>query len=71
MAKKLCFVVTDAISFNVLYRGQLEYLANSGCELTLICGGSSAQLDTLRARNIGRVIDYGLVRSPSVWRDLL
>lgn len=71
LAKKLCFVVTDAISFNVLYRGQLEYLANSECELTLICGGSSEQLDTLRARNIGRVIDYGLVRSPSVWRDLL
>ena len=64
-------MVTDAISFNVLYRGQLEYLAESGCDLTLICGGENSELDILRARNVGTVIDYGLVRKPSVWPDLL
>lgn len=64
-------MVTDAISFNVLYRGQLEYLADSGCDLTLICGGESSELDILRARNVGTVIDCGLVRKPSVWPDSL
>lgn len=71
MTKKLCFIVTDAISFNVLYRGQLEYLAASGCELTLICGGDSAEMETLRARNLGRVLDYRLVRRPNIGKDLL
>lgn len=69
MRRRLCFVVTDALSFNVLYRGQLEYLHSEGFDLTLICGGSDDQLDSLRARNVGRVVDLGLVRAPSLWAD--
>lgn len=69
MSRRLCFVVTDAISFNVLYRGQLEYLLGEGFELTLICGGSDGELESLRSRNVGRVIDFGLVRVPSLWAD--
>lgn len=69
MARKLCFVVTDAISFNVLYRGQLECLLAEGFDLTMICGGSANELDSLRTRNVGRVLDLGLVRGPSPWAD--
>ena len=69
MGRKLCFIVTDAISFNVLYRGQLEYLVAEGFELTLICGGSVDEINSLRARNVGRVIGLGLVRAPSLWTD--
>lgn len=71
LAKNFCFVITDAISFNVLYRDQLEYLVDNGCNLTLICGGSSVEVDNLRERKVGKVIDYGLVRKPSVWLDSL
>ena len=38
--KNLAMIVTDAISFNVLYRGQLEHLRDSGMRLTLFCGQS-------------------------------
>ena len=69
MSRRLCFVVTDAMSFNVLYRGQLEYLRRDGFDLTLICGGSNDQLNSLRARKVGRVVDLGLVRPPSLWAD--
>ena len=69
MAPRVCLIVTDAISFNVLYRGQLEYLVAEGFELTLICGGSVDEINSLRARNVGRVIDLGLVRAPSLWTD--
>lgn len=70
MTRRLCFVVTDAVSFNVLYRGQLEYLMREGFDLTLICGGSADQLDSLRARKVGRVVDLGLVRAPRPSADV-
>lgn len=68
---KLCFVATDAVSFNVLYRGQLEFLAASGFRLTLICGGNVHEMKKLRARNVGKVIDFSLVRDPNIWIDLV
>lgn len=71
LANKLCFIVTDAISFNVLYRSQLEYLVDNGCDLTLICGGDIVDINQLRARKVGKVIDYGLVRKPSIFLDSL
>ncbi|QEH80266.1 glycosyltransferase family 4 protein [Sphingomonas sp. C8-2] len=71
MNKKMCFIVTDAISFNILYRGQLEYLVANGFNLTLICGGSQSELFKLRARRVGKVLDFGLVRQPNLWRDIL
>lgn len=71
MIKKFCFIVTDAISFNILYKDQLEYLASNKFELTLICGGSESELNILRSRNVGKVIDYRLVRKPNIILDLL
>lgn len=68
---ELCLVVTSAFSFNVLYRDQLEYLAKQGLRLTLICGGPADEVSKLRARNVGRVIDLGIVREPHLWFDLL
>lgn len=70
-ASNICFVVTDSISFNVLYRGQLEYLSEYGCQITLICGGTGFELEKLRARNVGTVVDLGFVREPRLWQDIL
>lgn len=70
MSKRLCFLVTDAISFNVLTRGQLEYIRDySDFDITLICGGSREQLDILRARNVGKVVNARFQRNPSVLKD--
>jgi glycosyltransferase involved in cell wall biosynthesis len=71
MTAEVCFVVTDAISFNVLYRGQLEYLAKRGFRLTLICGGAPEEVARLRARKVGKVVDLGLVRDPNFRSDLI
>lgn len=68
--KCLCFVATDAISFNVLYRGQLEYLNECGHNLTLVCGGASDELQALRKRNVGTVVSVDLVRPPRPLADL-
>ncbi len=71
MTKKICFIVTDAISFNVLCRGQLEFIRdNSDFDITLICGGDQTQLDILRKRNVGRVINAGFMRNPSLLKDI-
>lgn len=64
MGIKVCFIVSDAISFNVLNRGQLEYLAEHGCQFTLICGGRRDEVEKLRARNVGRVNHIRMVRDP-------
>ena len=69
MAPRVCLIATDAISFNVLYEGQLEFLRDHGLELTLVCGGSAEELVRLRERQVGRVVDLGLVRRPAPLRD--
>lgn len=69
VATRLCLIATDAISFNVLYQGQLEFLHRAGFDLTLICGGSPEEVMRLRQRQVGRVIDLGFIRPPSPLRD--
>lgn len=66
----ICFVVTDAISFNLLCRGQLEYFCDMGLQLKLVCGGSQDEIQRLKDRNVGEVIDVGMVRRPSVFKDI-
>lgn len=68
--KRVCLVVTDVISFNVLYRGQLEYLSAKGFRLTLLCGGSEREIELLRRRNVGDVVPVALVRTPRLFADL-
>ncbi|MGM8890759.1 glycosyltransferase [Psychrobacter sp. 1Y1] len=70
MAKKICFIITDAIAFNVLCRGQLEFIKdNSEFDITLICGGDQVQLDILTERKIGKVINANFKRHPSILKD--
>lgn len=71
MNLKLCLVVSDVSSFNSLYRGQLEFLADKGVSLTLICGGSEEGFRKLRGRNVGMVHDFGITRRPSLFSDTL
>lgn len=67
---KICFIITDAISFNVLCRGQLEFIRdNSDFDITLVCGGSQTQLDILEKRKIGKVINANFKRNPSLLKD--
>lgn len=69
--KKICFIITDAVSFNILCRGQLEYFKSSKeFDITLICGGSKEQIKVLKARNVGKVIKIPLVRQPSLFNDI-
>lgn len=67
--KRICLVATDAISFNVLFRGQLEYLVSQGHKLTLLCGGDIQEIERLRERNVGLVISIDIVRPPSPFSD--
>lgn len=70
MAKKICFIITDAVSFNVLCRGQLEFIKNnSELDITLICGGDQEQLDILIERKVGKVINADFKRNPSLLKD--
>lgn len=67
---KACFIMTDAISFNVLCQGQLEYFnEHSNLELTLICGGSNEQVEALKLRNVGNVVYIPFLRKPSPYND--
>lgn len=56
MKKKICFIVTDAVSFNYLMKGQLEFISSlDKYDVTLISGGEIEQLETLKKRNVGLV----------------
>lgn len=71
MKKKVCFIVTDAISFNILCCGQLEYLRDTlGSDIWLVCGGEEKEIIELRRRAIGQVVFIPFARAPSIVRDL-
>lgn len=68
---KLCMIITDAISFNTLCRGQLEYFQDSKAfDTTLICGGDDAQIKILKERHVGNVVRMPLVRQPNLFKDI-
>lgn len=67
---KICFVITDAISFNYLCDDLLKsYSQDPSVDLTLVCGGSNDDLDVLRSKSYGNVIDVGFSRSISLAND--
>lgn len=65
------FIVTDAISFNILMRGQLERLRDEGVKLSLFCGGSKSEREVLEARAVGAVHYVPFRRRPSFVWDVL
>lgn len=70
LTKKICFIVTDAISFNVLFKGQLEYFReHADFDITLICGGNEEQLEVLRKRQVGTVVNAKFERKISLVKD--
>ena len=71
MKKKICIIVTDAISFNFLMKGQLEYLASLGkYDITLISGGDIKQINDLEKRNVGKYIYFPFSREINFKKDI-
>ncbi|WP_151984763.1 glycosyltransferase [Acinetobacter radioresistens] len=69
--KKICFIITDAISFNTLCKGQLEYFYNTQeFDATLVCGGDEKQIEKLKARKVGNVMKMPLTRQPNLLNDI-
>lgn len=69
--KKVCFVMTDAISYKMLCRDQFEYFKGvSTLEITLVSGGSKENIRELIDRNVGKVYNAKLVRKPSLLNDI-
>lgn len=63
--------MTDAISFKMLCRDQLEYIRdNTDFKVSAVTGGSYSDIEDLINRNIGDVYNAGLVRHPSPFQDL-
>ena len=70
--KKICFVMTDAISFNCLCRDQLEFfITNKDIDITLICGGSIEEIEKLKNRNVGKFFYIPFVRKINFFKDIL
>lgn len=68
--KKVCLIVTDAVSFNSLYRGQLEFLRDSSnFSITLISGGDLSEIKKLEERDVGTVLNFGFKREPCLFVD--
>lgn len=67
----ICFIITDAVSFKILCRGQFEYIRdNSNLDMTFISGGNQQDFINLEKRNVGKVHDAKLVRKPSITQDI-
>ncbi|MCH8544995.1 MAG: glycosyltransferase [Alcanivorax sp.] len=70
MKKRVCMLITDAVSFNVLCRGQLEFFRdNYDVDLTLVCGGSIIERDILKERSVGKVVYIPFRRQPALFHD--
>ncbi|MEZ9482502.1 glycosyltransferase [Vibrio splendidus] len=68
--KKICFVMTDAVSFNYLMRGQLEHLSHNGYQLTLVCGGNFEQINKLNERKVGKIKYIPFSRKINIFNDI-
>ncbi len=68
--KRVAIVMTSAVSFNQLMRGQLEYLHSHGAKLDLYSGGPASELNALKARGVGRVRFVPFRRDPSPVLDI-
>ncbi|WP_299067715.1 glycosyltransferase [uncultured Psychrobacter sp.] len=67
---KICFILTDAVSYQMLCRGQLEYFKeNSNFDMTFVSGGDKQDFDKLSKRQVGKLFDAKLVRKPSFVKD--
>jgi len=63
-------MITDAVSFNVLCKGQLEYVRRElDADITLICGGADDEIQRLKARGLGEVCFFPFERKPSLFKD--
>ncbi len=69
--KRIAFVITSALSFNVLMRGQLEYLRDQGAQIDLYTGGPADELEKLKSRNVGRGRHVPFHRQPNPLWDLV
>lgn len=70
--KKVCLIVTDAVSFNTLYSGQIEFLRDkSDFSITLISGDELSEIKKLQARDVGTVLNFGFKRKPSLIADMI
>jgi glycosyltransferase involved in cell wall biosynthesis len=69
--KRVAILMTSAISFNHLMRGQLEYLRSEGATLDFYSGGPENELRALRERGVGRVCYVPFRREPSLFWDLV
>lgn len=68
---KICFIITDAISYQMLCRGQFEYFKeNSNFDMTFVSGGVKQDFDKLLKRQVGKLFDAKLVRKPSAIKDI-
>lgn len=71
LTKKVCFIMTDAISYEMLCRGQLEYFKeNLNFDMTFISGGDPKNVEKLVERKIGNIVDAKFVRKPSLLKDI-
>lgn len=71
MKNKICFIMTDAISYKMLCRDQLEYFRdNTDFQITLVAGGKKENIKELIERNVGIVYDARFIRKPSLLNDL-
>jgi len=70
-SKRIAFVITSAVSFNVLMRGQLEFLRSRGADIDLYAGGPDEELEKLRKRDVGHVRKVPFRRQPHPFWDLV
>ncbi|MEZ7500931.1 glycosyltransferase [Psychrobacter sp. Arc29] len=64
--------MTDAISYQMLCRGQLEYFKhNSEFDMTFISGGSAKDFESLIERKVGKVLNIKFIRRPSLLKDFI
>lgn len=69
----LMIFATDAVSLNILCKGQLEYLRDKWqSQLFIVSGGTNEEIQKLRERSVGKVTHLPhLKRRPSPWHDLV
>jgi glycosyltransferase involved in cell wall biosynthesis len=70
--KKICFIVTDALSLNTLSLDQIKTINSlSNVDVTAISGGNKSEVDKYLGENLGFFKYISMQREPSLIKDLV
>lgn len=69
--KRICFIMSDSLSYQTLAYEHLLALKSKGVKVTCLYGGDKSRLAASKLLDFANFVDVGITRKPNFFRDFL